>query len=92
MTDKEEKKEVKNIKVFGSGRLYNPDTKEYFVRFNEDGEALVSPEDAQVIKKYHKQVRFVGQKEKPVAEPNIKNLGKPKAFSDINVGFKIPTK
>ena len=86
-----DKKEVKNIKVFGRGRLYNPDTGEYFVRFSEDGEALVSPEEAKVIKKYHKQVRFLGQKEKP-AKLNIKDVTRPKSMSDIKVGFKIPVK
>jgi len=86
-----DKKEVRNIKVFGHGRLYNPDTCEYFCRFNENGEALVSQLEAQVIKKYHKQVRFLGQKEKPVKH-NIKDITKPKAMSDIKVGFKIPVK
>ena len=86
-----DKKEVRNIKVFGRGRLYNPDTGEYFVRFNEHGEALVNPEEAKVIKKYHKQVRFLGQKENP-AKQNIKDITKPKAMSDIKVGFKIPLK
>ena len=90
MADKEVK-EVRNIKVFGRGRLYNPDTGEYFVRFNEAGEALVSKEEAQVIKKYHKQVLFLGQKAKPVKH-NIKDITRPKAMSDIKVGFKIPTK
>ncbi|MCK4329299.1 hypothetical protein KAX02_05600 [candidate division WOR-3 bacterium] len=88
----EDKKEVRNIKVFGHGRLYNPDTGEYFCRFNEAGEALVSKEEAQVIKKYHKQVLFLGQKEKPVKQPNIKDITRPKSMSDIKVGFKIPTK
>ena len=87
MTDK---KEVKNIKVFGNGRLYNPETCGYFVTFDENGEALVSPEEAKVIKEYHKQVRFVGQKEKP-ADSNVKNLARPKSLSDVKVGFKIPT-
>ena len=86
-----DKKEVRNIKVFGRGRLYNPDTGEYFARFDENGEALVNQEEAQVIKKYHKQVRFLGQKEKSV-KPNIKDITRPKAMSDIKVGFKIPTK
>lgn len=86
-----DKKEVKNIKVFGHGRLYNPDTGEYFARFDENGEALVSPLEAQIIKRYHKQVRFVGQKEKPTT-PNIKNLTKPKSLSDVKIGFKIPLK
>lgn len=89
MTDK---KEVRNIKVFGRGRLLNPETGGYFARFNENGEALVSPEEAQVIKKYHKQVRFLGQREKPV-KPNIKNVTKPKSFSEVNkTGFKLPKK
>ena len=91
MTDKEEKKEVKNIKIFGHGRLYNPDTEEYFVRFDENGEALISKDEVQTIKKYHPQVRFVGQKEKPV-EPNIKNHVKPKSMKDVKMGFKIPIK
>lgn len=86
-----DKKEVRNIKIFGHGRLYNPDTGEYFVRFNENGEALVSPEEAKVIKRYHKQVRFIGQKEKPI-KPNIKDITRPKSMSDIKVGFKIPNK
>ena len=87
-----DKKEVRNIKVFGRGRLYNPDTGEYFARFDENGEALVSPEEAQVIKKYHKQVRFLGQKEKPV-KPNIKDITKAKSFSEVNkTGFKLPKK
>ena len=89
MTDKEEKKEVKNIKIFGWGRLYNPDTCEYFVRFDENGEALISKEEVQTVKKYHPQVRFVGQKEKPV-EPNIKNHTQPKSMRDTKVSFKIP--
>ena len=86
-----DKKEVKNIKIFGRGRLYNPDTGEYFVRFDENGEALISPEEAKVIKQYHKQVRFVGQKERPVKQ-DVKNLTNPKSFSNVKVGFKIPTK
>ena len=86
-----DKKEVRNIKVFGKGRLYNPDTGEYFARFDKDGEALVSPEEAQVIKRYHKQVRFLGQKEKPVT-PNIKDVTRPKSFSEIKTGFKLPNK
>ena len=86
-----DKKEVRNIKVFGRGRLYNPDTGEYFARFDENGEALVNPEEAKVIKKYHKQVRFIGQKEKPI-KSNIKDITRPKAMSDIKVGFKIPNK
>ena len=91
MTDKEEKKEVKNIKIFGAGRLYNPDTAEYFVRFNENGEALISKDEVQLVKKYHPQVRFVGQKEKPVT-PTIKNYVKPKSMKDVKMGFKIPIK
>ena len=91
MTDKEEKKEVKNIKIFGKGRLYNPDTQEYFVRFNENGEALISKDEVQTVKKYHPQVRFVGQKEKPVGQ-NIKNITPPKSMSDVKMGFKIPIK
>jgi hypothetical protein len=93
MSDKEIKEEVKNIKVFGNGRLINPETGEYFVRF-ENGEALVSKDEAQTIKKYHKQVRFVGQKEKlfKSAGPNMINPTKPKSFNDIKVGFKIPDK
>ena len=86
-----DKKEVRNIKVFGKGRLYNPDTGKYFCRFDENGEALVSPEEAQVIKRYHKQVRFLGQKEKPVT-PNIKDITRPKSFSEIKTGFKLPKK
>jgi len=86
-----DKKEVRNIKVFGHGRLYNPDTGEYFCRFDENGEALVNQLEAQVIKKYHKQVRFLGQKEKP-AKSKIKDITRPKAMSDIKVGFKIPNK
>ena len=86
-----DKKEVRNIKVFGRGRLYNPDTGQYFCRFDENGEALVSPEEAQVIKQYHKQVRFLGQKEKPVT-PNIKDITRPKSFSEIKTGFKLPNK
>jgi len=86
-----DKKEVRNIKVFGAGRLYNPDTGQYFCRFDENGEALVSPEEAKVIKQYHKQVRFVGQREKPVKQ-NIKDITRPKALSDVKIGFKIPTK
>ena len=84
-----DKKEVRNIKIFGHGRLYNPDTDKYFVRFDEDGEALVSPEEAKVIKQYHKQVRFLGQKEKPV-KPDIKNITRPKSFSELKTGFKLP--
>ena len=91
MTDKEEKQEVKNIKIFGKGRLYNPDTEEYFVRFNENGEALISKDEVQIVKKYHPQVRFVGQKEKP-ATPTIKNYVKPKSMKDVKMGFKIPIK
>jgi len=90
MTDKE-KKEVRNIKIFGNGRLYNPDTAEYFVRFDENGEALISKDEVQIVKKYHPQVRFVGQKDKPVT-PNIKNHTKPKSMSDLKMGFKIPIK
>ena len=90
MADKEVK-EVRNIKVFGRGRLYDPDTGEYFLRFDENGEALVSKEEAQVIKKYHKQVLFLGQKAKPVKH-NIKDITRPKSMRDIKVGFKIPTK
>ena len=87
-----DKKEVRNIKVFGKGRLYNPDTGQYFCRFDENGEALVSPEEAQVIKKYHKQVRFLGQKERLV-KPNIKDVTRPKSFSEVNkTGFKLPKK
>lgn len=88
---KEIKEEVKDIKVFGNGRLYNPETGEYFVKF-ENGEALVSKGEAQIIKKYHQQVRFVGQKEKPVGQPNMKNYVKPKSFGSINAGFKLPGK
>ena len=90
MTDKEEKKEVKNIKVFGHGRLLNPDTGEYFVRFDENGEALIDKTEVQTVKKYHPQVRFIGQKEKS-ATPDIKNRVNPKSFDDVKVGFKIPT-
>lgn len=86
-----DKKEVRNIKVFGKGRLYNPDTGQYFCRFDENGEALISPEEAQVIKQYHKQVRFLGQKEKPVTL-NIKDITRPKSFSEIKTGFKLPKK
>lgn len=86
-----DKKEVRNIKVFGKGRLYNPDTGQYFCRFDENGEALISPEEAQVIKQYHKQVRFLGQKERPV-KPDVKNLTTPKALSDVKLGFKLPIK
>ena len=88
MTDQEEKKEVRNIKVFGNGRLYNPDTGEYFVRF-ENGEALVSKEEAQLIKKYHPQVLFVGQKPKPVV-PNVRGRTVPKSMKSANISFKIP--
>ena len=91
MTDKEEKKEVKNIKIFGAGRLYNPETGEYFVRFNEAGEALIDKTEVQAVKKYHPQVRFVGQKEKP-ATPNIKGYSRPKSMKDAKVSFKIPIK
>ena len=92
MTDKEEKKEVKNIKIFGHGRLYNPETGEYFVKFDGNGEALIDKTEVQAVKKYHPQVRFVGQKEKP-DKPNIKNLTKPKSFSEVNkTGFKLPKK
>ena len=90
MSDKEEKKEVKNIKIFGAGRLYNPDTAEYFVRFNENGEALISKDEVQIVKKFHPQVRFVGQKEK-TATPNIKGYSQPKSMKDAKVSFKIPT-
>lgn len=83
-------KEVRNIKVFGNGRLLNPETGEYFVRF-ENGEALVSKDEVQTIKKYHPQVRFIGQKEKPVSQPNMKNYVKPKSFNNIKSGFKLPT-
>ena len=92
MTDKEEKKEVKNIKIFGAGRLYNPETGEYFVRFNENGEALISKDEVQLVKKYHPQVRFVGQKEKPANKPNMQNYVKPKSMKDVKMGFKIPIK
>ena len=91
MSDKEEKKEVKNIKIFGAGRLYNPETGEYFVRFNEAGEALIDKTEVQAVKKYHPQVRFVGQKEKP-ATPNIKNVTQPKSMRDAKMNFKIPIK
>ena len=91
MTDKEEKKEVKNIKIFGAGRLYNPETGEYFVRFNEAGEALIDKTEVQAVKRYHPQVRFVGQKEKPTT-PTIKNYTPPKSMKDIKMGFKIPIK
>jgi len=91
MTDKEEKKEVKNIKIFGRGRLYNPETGGYFVRFDEKGEALISKDEVQAVKRYHPQVRFVGQKEKPVT-PNIKDHTKPKSMRDAKVSFKIPIK
>ena len=91
MTDKEEKKEVKNIKIFGHGRLYNPETGEYFVRFDGNGEALIDKTEVQAVKKYHPQVRFVGQKEKP-AESNIKNHTQPKSMNDVKMGFKIPIK
>ena len=86
-----DKQEVRLIKVFGRGRLYNPDTGEYFARFDENGETLVNPEEAKVIKQYHKQVRFVGQKEKPV-KTNIKDVTTPKSFSEIKTGFKLPKK
>ena len=92
MTDKEEKKEVKNIKIFGHGRLYNPDTEEYFVRFDENGEALISKDEVQAVKKYHPQVRFVGQKEKPIDKPNLKGYSQPKSMKDIGMSFKIPIK
>lgn len=88
MSDKEE---IKNIKVFGHGKLINPETGEYFVKFDDSGEALVSKDEVQIIKKYHKQVLFVGQKEKPV-KSNIPNFTKPKSFNDVKVGFKIPDK
>ena len=91
MTDKVDKQEVKNIKIFGRGRLYRPDTAEYFVRFNENGEALISKDEVQIVKKFHPQVRFVGQKEKPVT-PTIKNYVKPKSMKDAKMGFKIPIK
>ena len=94
MTDKankEEKKEVKNIKIFGAGRLYNPDNEVYFVRFDGDGEALISKDEVQIVKKYHPQVRFVGQKEKPTT-PTIKNYVQPKSMKDVKMGFKIPIK
>lgn len=94
MSDKEIKEEIKNIKVFGNGRLINPETGGYFVKFDGNGEALVSKEEAQTIKKYHKQVRFVGQKERPFKPvgSNMINPTKPKSFNDIKVGFKIPDK
>jgi len=91
MSDKEEKKEVKNIKIFGHGRLYNPETGEYFVKFDVNGEALIDKSEVQAVKRYHPQVRFVGQKEKPVT-PNIKNVTKPKSMRDAKVSFKIPIK
>jgi len=91
MSDKEEKKEVKNIKIFGAGRLYNPDTAEYFVRFDGNGEALISKDEVQIVKKFHPQVRFVGQKEKKDT-PNIKNYVQPKSMKDAKMGFKIPIK
>ena len=89
MTDKEEKKEVKNIKIFGNGRLYNPETGEYFVKFNENGEALIDKTEVQAVKRYHPQVRFVGQKAKP-ATLNIKGYSQPKSMKDAKVSFKIP--
>ena len=89
MTDKEEKKEVKNIKIFGHGRLYNPETGEYFVKFDGNGEALIDKTEVQAVKRYHPQVRFVGQKEKPVT-PNIKGYSQPKSMKDAKVSFKIP--
>ena len=91
MTDKEEKKEVKNIKIFGKGRLYNPETGEYFVRFNEAGEALIDKTEVQAVKRYHPQVRFVGQKEITTTQ-NIKNVTQPKSMRDAKVSFKIPIK
>jgi len=87
-----DKKEVRNIKVFGRGRLYNPETGGYFARFDENGEALVNKAEAKIIKKYHKHIRFVGQKEKPARKPNIKNITKPKAFNDVKTGFQLPDK
>ena len=84
-----DKKEVRNIKVFGHGRLLNPETGEYFARFDENGEALVNPLEAQVIKKYHKHIRFVGQKERPVESKN-RHAQKAKAMSDIKGNFVIP--
>ena len=84
-----DKKEVRNIKVFGHGRLLNPETGGYFCRFNREGEALVSPEEAKVIKKYHRHIRFVGQKEKPVESTN-RHAQKAKAMSDIKGNFVIP--
>jgi hypothetical protein len=86
MTDK------KDIKAYGKGRLYNPETGEYFVRFNRDGEATVTDEQAKIIKKYHKQVYFEGQKP-PKPKGNVKNTAKPKSFADVNkTGFKIPVR
>ena len=87
-----DKQEVKNIKIFGRGRLYRPDTAEYFVRFNENGEALISKDEVQIVKKFHPQVRFVGQIEKPIDKPNLKGYSQPKSMKDIGMSFKIPIK
>ena len=86
-----DKKEVRNIKVFGHGRLLNPETGDYFCKFDNKGETLVNPEEAKIIKKYHRHIRFVGQKEKPV-KPNIKNRARPKSISEIKGNFTIPNK
>ena len=88
MTDKD-KQEVKNIKIFGRGRLYNPETGEYFVKFDGNGEALIDKTEVQAVKRYHPQVRFVGQKAKP-ATLNIKGYSQPKSMKDAKVSFKIP--
>ena len=81
----------KEIKVYGNGRLYNPDTGEYFVKF-VDGEATINEEQAKVIREYHKQIQFEGEKTKQ-PEKNIisKTVSRPKSFRDANKpGLKIP--
>jgi len=84
--------DTKNIKVFGNGRLYNPENMTYFVKFDGKGEALVSKADADLIKKYHPQVLFMGQKPKPEKKPpNARNVVA-KSFRDVAPTFKIPTK
>jgi len=87
-----EKKEIRNIKIFGNGRLYNPETGEYFVRFNEKGEALVNKTEAQAVKKYHPQVLFKGQKKKPV-QLNKRNHTPPKSMKEVfGKPLRIPIK
>ena len=88
----EEKKEVKTIQVFGHGRLYNPENKTYFVKFDGGGEALVSKSDADLIKKYHPQVLFMGQKPKQEKKPASTRNVVAKSFRDVKPTFKIPTK